>query len=243
MHDPLLAATARRGFVGRLLGGAAAIAGGALLGRHAGAQAASRPAPQPASQWDMSWVQRVTGEHRQVFDAPEIADGTIFHQARTWMDGFRQVYGTTDAQMSAVLVIRHAAIPMVANDRLWDELRLGAKIGEMAADKQPIKDPASGEPARRNPFLNANVKQGDRHSMLWPDGGFDTLVKRGAIVLACDLALRRLVGLVAEADKVPAAQAKEKVLANLVPGTIVMPSGIFAVTRAQEAGCQYIRAT
>ena len=64
-----------------------------------------------------------------------------------------------------------------------------------------------------------------------------------AIVLCCDLALRRLVSLVAQADRVPAAQAKEKVLANLVPGTIVMPSGIFAVTRAQEAGCQYIRAT
>ena len=40
-----------------------------------------------------------------------------------------------------------------------------------------------------------------------------------------------------------AEEARKTVLANLVPGVIVMPSGIFAVTRAQEAGCQYIRAS
>lgn len=247
MRDPILQPTPRRGFVGRLLGGAAALAGGALIGRELPAQAAAAPAAAPApradGRWDMSWVERITGEHRQVFDAPEIAEGTVLHQARTWIDGFRQVYGVTDAQMSAVLVIRHAAIPMVANDRLWDSLELGAAIATMSAEKQPVKDPASGEPARRNPFLNANVKPGDAHSMLWPDGGLDTLVQRGAIVLCCDLALRRLVGLVARKEQVDATRAKEIVLANLVPGVTVMPSGIFAVTRAQEAGCQYIRAT
>lgn len=246
MRDPIMQPTPRRGFVGRLLGGAAALAGGAVLGREARAQvpaSTASTAPRADSRWDMSWTERVTGAHRQVFDAPEIAEGTVLHQARTWMSGYAEVYGATDAAMSAVLVIRHAAVPMVANDLLWDSLELGAKVAEMSADRQPVKDPATGAPARRNPFLNANVKSGDRHSMLWPDGGLDTLLQRGAIVLACDLAMRRLVGLVAQKEKVNATRAKEIVLANLVPGVIVMPSGIFAVTRAQEAGCQYIRAT
>jgi hypothetical protein len=233
-------ATPRRGFLGRLLGGAAALAGGGLLGRDLVAQPA---APRQGTTWDMSWVQRVTGAHRQVFDAPEVADGTVLHQASTWMRDYATVYGTKDGDMSAVLVVRHAAIPIVLNDTLWERLELGRRIGEAAPDEQPVKDAASGEPARRNPFLNANTKGGEPHALVWPDGGLDTLLSRGAIVLACNLALRRPISMLVEAEKMPAAEARRTVLANLVPGVVVMPSGIFAVTRAQEAGCQYLRAT
>ena len=191
----------------------------------------------------MSWVERVKGAHRQVFDAPEIANGTVLHQASTWMRDYATVYGAKDADMSGVLVIRHAAIPMVLDDVLWERLDLGRRLGEQAEDKEPIKDAATGEPARRNPFLNANSKGNERHTMLWPDGGLDTLISRGAIVLACNLALRRAIGMVREVDRVDADEARKTVMAHLLPGVIVMPSGIFAVTRAQEAGCRYLRAT
>jgi intracellular sulfur oxidation DsrE/DsrF family protein len=51
------------------------------------------------------------------------------------------------------------------------------------------------------------------------------------------------VSIVAKADRVSPDAARATVLAHLVPGVVVMPNGIFAVTRAQEAGCRYIRAT
>jgi hypothetical protein len=132
---------------------------------------------------------------------------------------------------------------MVLNDALWDRAQVGKALAEAEDGKVVLRDPATGELPRRNPFLNANGKADDRHSMLWPDGGLDTLIARGAIVLACNLALRRAIALVQRADKVSTDEARKTVLANLVPGVIVMPSGIFAVTRAQEAGCQYIRAS
>ena len=242
MPVPAPAPAPRRSFLARLLGGAAALAGGGLVGRDLAAQAA--PAARPAAaEWDMSWVERVTGAHRQVFDAPELTEATVLHQARTWMNGYAEVYGTSDADTSAVLVVRHAAVPMAMNDALWDRLELGAAMATMSADRQAVKDPARDEPARRNPYLNANVKPGDPNGLLWPDGGLDTLIRRGAIVLVCNLALRRGVQLLVERERMPAAQARETVLANLIPGVYVMPSGIFAVARAQEAGCQYIRAT
>jgi intracellular sulfur oxidation DsrE/DsrF family protein len=31
--------------------------------------------------------------------------------------------------------------------------------------------------------------------------------------------------------------------ANLIPGVILQPSGVYAAHRAQEAGCTYIRST
>ena len=243
MRELLSQATPRRGFLGRLAGAAAAVAGGGLLTRDATAQGAP-PAALASSAWDMSWVERVTGAHRQVFDAPAIADGTALHQARTWMAGYAEVYGAKDAEMSAVIVVRHAAIPMVLDDTLWSRLELGKQLAH-PSEGEPVmlKDPATGELPRRNPFLSTNNKAGDRHGLIWPDGGVDALIGRGAIVLACNLALRRAVSLVTKVDKVSAESARATVLAHLVPGVVVMPSGIFAVTRAQEAGCQYIRAT
>ena len=190
---------------------------------------------QEPTRWDMSWVERVTGKYRQVFDAPEVAEGAVLHQARVFRSGFSDVYGHSDGELSTVMVMRHAGIPIVANDRLWDELELGKQF--------KLKDPETGKPARRNPFLNANTPRGAKDALIWPDGGLDTLIQRGAIALACNLALYRLVGMVAKRDKLESKAAREKVLANLVPGVIVQPSGIFAVARAEAAGCQYIRAT
>src|SRR5262245_55482200 len=125
---------------------------------------------QDRTSWDMSWVDRVTGKHRHVFDSHEIAEGAVLHQARTVIRGFTDVYGSTDGECSAVRVIRHAAIPMAANDRLWDELTLGKHFEQ--------KDPESGKPARRNPFLNVNTPEGAKYGSIWPDGGLDTLIQR-----------------------------------------------------------------
>jgi len=188
-----------------------------------------------AADWDMTWVERVTGTYRMVFDAPEIAEGTVLHQARVYRSGYSEVHGTKDADTTAVLVIRHAAIPIVANDRLWDELELGKKF--------KVKDAETGKDARRNPFLNANVPRGAKHALIWPDGGLDTLIERGSIALACNLALFRLVSMIAKHDRIENQAARQKALGNLVPGVIVQPSGIFAVARAEAAGCDYIRAT
>ncbi len=224
----------RRRFLTRLAGGAAALA----MGPRFGSLSATEPPPvtpptSPPAEWDDSWVRRITAPHRQVFDSPEIEEGVALHQARTWLLGYREVYNTTDADHNAVIVIRHAAVPMVMDDATWDRFELGAA--------NDLKDPASGEPARRNPFMN--VRPGDQHSLVWPDGGLDTLMARGAIVVACNLALQRIVRLIrAATPSTTREEAQAEMLAHVVPGVVVMPSGIFAVARAQEAGCHYIRA-
>lgn len=246
--------TARRGFVGRVITGLAGLAGGALMGRDLTAQqrgtaaAAGAPAAvRPVSDgWDMSWVDRIAGAHRMVFDSPEISDGVVFHQARTWMSDYAEVYGAKPADMSGVIVIRHAAIPMILNDALWNELDLGKTLAASTGGQRPMSptvlpDPATGDPARRNPFLSANMKGGASHALIHPEGGMDALMERGVTILGCNLALRRAVSLVSRHDGVDAATARTKVLANIVPGVIIMPSGIFATTRAQEAGCNFLQ--
>jgi len=233
MSRPSDVPSPRRTFLGKVAGSAAVLAAGSMIPADLRAITSSTR-PLPPSDWDMSWVNRITGEHRQVFDCPEIGEATALHQMRTWLAGFKEVYGTTDADMHGVLVIRHQAIPMVANDAMWAKYHMGKQYAQ--------KDPASGKPAERNPFLNANVKDGDVHSLLWPDGGLDTLVNRGQTVLACNMALRFMSGKLARAEKLEQKAVYDDLRANLVPGVTLMPSGIFAVTRAQEAGCRLMYA-
>jgi hypothetical protein len=244
--------THRREFLSDMAGGAAVLASTGLLAACASAPQAVAAAPAPAPtpgplatgvaatdapraprKWDVGWTERITGAHKQVFDAPEISDGTVLHQARTWMRGYADVYGTKDGDMSAVMVLRHEAIPIVLGDEAWDRFELGKEL--------KLKDPTTGKPARRNPFINA--KSGDKYALIWTDGGLDTLISRGAIALACNLALGGFVGERAQKTKMDREVVRKIVFDGLVKGVIVQPSGIFAVTRAQEAGCNYIRAT
>jgi hypothetical protein len=224
----------RRAFLGKVAGTAAAVAASSMI--PAGLRAAPAPVsrPLPPGDWDMSWVDRITGDHRQVFDAPEISEGDALHQARTWMVGFKEVYGTTDADMHGVLVFRHKAIPMVVNDAMWAKYQLGKTYEQ--------KDPASGKPAERNPFLNSNGGDKDKYGLIWPDGGLDTLVSRGQTVLACNMALHFMSGELARKAKLDPKTVYSELRANLVPGVTLMPSGIFAVTRAEEAGCRLMYA-
>ena len=240
--------SARRGFLARLLGGATAFGAAGLTvpglelgGAPDGATdragefdpALLETPGQEKSKWDMSWVDRLTGKYKQVFDAPEIAEGTVFHQVRLFTHHYAEVMGTTDTDTSAVMVIRHTAIPLALNDALWDEFELGREA--------KLKDPTTGRNARRHPFMH--LKEDDKYSLSWPDGGLDTLISKGAIVLACDLALGRFAGEVMKKSGLSRDDARKKVMDNLVPGVVVQPSGVFGVIRAQQAGCNYIRAT
>jgi hypothetical protein len=244
----------RRQFIGQLMVGAAALASASCARAQVAAQGTA-PTPVPVSPrvassgdsaahaahapphpaWDLSWTDRLTGDHRQVFDAPEIADGTVLHQARMFYVNYKDVYNLSDADLRAVLVIRHEALPMVLGDAVWAHYDfIGKKITK-------LKDPTTGEWARRNPFLNA--KAGDKHALIWPDGGLDSLIGRGAIVLACNLAFNGFAGVVATRTKQQHDAVRDEFKAALVPGVTLVPSGIFGVIRAEQGGCAYLRAT
>jgi len=223
--DPGTAMTERRDF----LRNASLLAAGALVPTAAEAMEGDLPVQ---GNWDMSWVAKVTGRYRIAFDAPEVSNGVCLHQVRSFLAGYAAVHGLTDADLTAVLVIRHKAVPMIMGDATWADGWLGERTG--------MKDPVSGEKAKRNPFIN--IPAGAPHTAAWPDGALDTLIKRGVIVLGCDLALGNFAGQIAQAKSIPRADARKLVYDHLIPGVTVMPSGIFATCRAQAAGCGFMYA-
>ena len=225
--------TQRREFIRH----ASLLAAGSLAAPLASAEAAPRPDDADLhalaqGSWDMSWAARVTGRHKMCFDAHEISEGVCLHQARSFIQGYKDVYGMADTDVSAVLVIRHAAVPMVMNDTLWADGFFG--------EENKLKDPESGEVAKRNPFIN--VPAGARHALTWPDGALDTLIARGVIVLACNLALTNYAGMIARRRNIPRQDGLALVNDNLIPGIYKMPTGVFATCHAQQLGCGVLNA-
>ena len=178
----------------------------------------------------MTWVDRIKGKHRAVFDAPEISEGLPLARASLWGKQYAEVYGTKPAELSAVLVLRHNGIAMAMGDDYWSRFAIGKEAG--------IKGP-SGEFVTVNPDRKAwpEVPEPWRHFNL------EQFRADGGIVLACNLAfLLNAVPRYQKAGATPEealAQAKK----DLLPGVMLMPSGFFAVSCAQEAGCQFIPAS
>ena len=234
--------TPRREFIGQLAASAVVLAGAACVAPAAASQASSGPSPAPRSQtpsapthWDDSWVGRLTARHKAVFDSPEIEDGLVFFQAVGYLNGMRDALGAADGDVQAVVVIRHSAIPMAFNDAMWNKYAFGKE--------EKVKD-RNGKWAKRNPFADTSVEEPSR-----PGGGrrrrYDMawLHSNGHILLGCDLATRGYAGVIAERTKADSTAIYEELIANLVPGVILQPTGVYAAHRAQEAGCTYIRST
>ena len=221
--------TDRREFLGAMVGAGMAL-GGKPEHRHGGTPFRSSSASLvPSSDWDVSWTAKISGVHRAVFDSPEVSEGLGLLRTLVWIKDYGEVYGAAPADMSAVVVLRHNGIWMVMNDEFWAQHDIGALT--------KINDPKTKLPIKRNPFLGPTP-----FADLPPQAADNVLTKvlGTATVLACNLAFQDVV----EKVKGHAGdEARAIALEHLIPGIILQPSGVFAVTRAQEAGCQYMLAS
>src|ERR1700693_1872488 len=114
MSDLTASTTGRRGF----LGGIAAVAAAAVLSGVVPSRLAAEDAPGARS-LDAAldaWFGRIKGKHRMIFDAPEPNSGLVAIWPRVYINSMEATYpGTT----TAVVILRHGAIPLAMNDALW----------------------------------------------------------------------------------------------------------------------------
>lgn len=227
----------RRDFLGRSTVGAALIGSWSLpLDLLAAPSSpASTPGADDASAdeaWDTRWPSRITGKHKALFDVAEIESGYGVWRASAWVSQYQQVLKIAPADLSPVVVIRHNAIILAMKQGFWDRYGIGKSKG--------VTHPLTGEPVSKNPVL---LDEKDGIPAPFNQAGLHKQLGRGVTVLACNLALQDMVDLVKAADKSSDEAARKVALDALVPGVILQPSGVFAVIRAQEAGCAYIKAS
>jgi hypothetical protein len=184
------------------------------------------------SKWDTSWIKAVeSARYRVVFNASEIAHGAAMDYAATFLDHFHEVHGTRDSATRPVIVFRRLGVPMAFNDAIWDRFAIG--------EDQKLNDPATKAPARRNIFLSAYPGISAQEAAI----SLGTLRSRGLISLVCDFALSNWSRSVAERLQLDKNEVANQVRANLIPGAILVPSGIYALIRAQNAGCAWMPGT
>ena len=192
----------------------------------AGASASRAMSPVPAGKWDMSWLNRIKKPRRMAFDSREVMGGAALSWVQAYLTGAAEAYGSNDDD-ATVLILAHRAVPLGLGDDMWARMTWG--------ETEKLKDPTSGEPAKRNPFINH--KTGDKFSMVGADGGLDALIAKGTVVLACNMAFTGIVNMLANREKISRDDARKAALAALVPGVTLMPNGIFAAAAAQNGGC------
>ena len=69
--------------------------------------------------------------------------------------------------------------------------------------------------------------------------GFTSGALAAAVMLVAIVLLRVLSGVLSKNAGVTPEQAKKEWVAGLIPGVVLVPSGVLAVNRAQERGCTY----
>jgi len=211
--------THRRGFLGTVAAGAGAL----LVGHWSNADAHGVSLVETAAVGD-EWIARIKGKYRQVFDctSPNGGFGAAF--GVNFMDSTREALKVTEKDITPVVVFRHMSMPLTLNDAMWAKYKIGEFLD--------VKDPKTNAHATRNIFHD-NVP-------LHPGLTYENMIRdHGVVIVACNMALTALSGMLAAKLGVSADQAKRDWTAAVLPGVALAASGVYAVNRAQGAGCTY----
>jgi hypothetical protein len=215
----MFAKQARRSFMSAL----ASFAGLAAI--DASGQAAAQVPVRPGD-WDLAWLDRFAGKHKQVFDygSFEVAnDARALRFVRNYLDTHRDVFGLSSPDIDTAVGVTRAAFPMNASDALWQKYRLG--------ERWKIVDPVTRQPSTRNIFLE------DGAGVV----GVKALQSRGTVFWQCNVALNAIVQELAQDTRMAPQDVRNEVLAGLNTGVRLVPSHVMAVGLVQERGFTYLK--
>lgn len=221
------AVSARRGFLGRLLGGTAAVA---LIGASPTALIAEENGSRDGRSQGNDWMAELKGTHRTVFDMSAHGNGKPLTQAKNYLDAWRDAFRVPERDLNLVIGLHGDAIPVVLTDALWSRYKIGEQYG--------VVDQGTKSAGVRNVFAASNASAG---GLVTPEQSVEGLQKRGVRFLICMNtiagATKKLVAAgLGGSDEIHAA-----IMGGLLPGVITVPSMVVAMTQLQERGLKYTK--
>jgi hypothetical protein len=198
------------------------LAGATVLGLAGLASAGSRARAATSLAGDgPTWPGKLKGRHRQVVDAYMVNDGFPLVFAANFL-----LTDPAPGSATSVVILRSQGLVIALNSAIWEKYKIGESL--------KIIDPETKAAAVKNPFLNP--KPG---VLPTDDAAVDRLLGKDAVFGACNVALHGLSKRLASNAGVSADDAAKEWAANLVPGITLLPSGVWGLNRAQQAGCTY----
>jgi hypothetical protein len=184
--------------------------------------------------FDFTWTNKLKGKaHRAIFDCAEVESGFGVWRAGMWEGQYHATQGAKPSETQTVLVLRHAAFALTLQQDFWDKYTVGAD------DK--VTHPLTQQGTDRNPVLLSSTRNeipAQFDALMLP-----AFMSKGGIVLACNVAMQFFSMGIAKKANITEEEARKRVVAAIIPGILLQPSGVFACVKAQEAGCHYVRAS
>ena len=220
--------THRRGFLGTLAAGAAAL-GLSAIATPLRLQAMPDGGTVSNSELE-AWFGSMNGKHKMVFDATHPHEIFPFAWPKVFLMTNEKT-GSPPAECNAMVVLRHSAIGYAMEDRLWAKYNLG-EIFE-------ANDPKTGKPSMRNPFWKPQTGDFSAPGLGNIAIGINELQEQGVKFCVCETAMTVYSAVVGDKMKKDPTEIRNEWMAGLLPGIKPVPSGVWALGRAQERGCGY----
>jgi len=222
--------TNRRNFLGTLATGAAAVSLTTIAPSLSAL--ASGPNTIPSVYGDPEEIfKKITGKHKIVFDSPHPHEVYPFAWPRVFLLT-NEVTGSPNKDCSVMVVLRHSSIGYAMEDKVWAKYNLG-KVFE-------ANDPETNQPATRNPFWKPKPGAFKFPGIGEVLIGVNQLQENGVLFVVCAAAINVYSAAVAQAMNLKHDDVKKDFTDALLPGIQPVPSGVWALGRAQEKGCGYI---
>lgn len=173
------------------------------------------------------WFNKIKGSHRIVYDGSKPHAGFPI----IWNWAFylsNNETGSDDSDITAMTVLRHDAIPFAFNSALWKKYNLGEVF--------KVTDNSTQKPSLRN--LYYEPQEGDFPMPVIQ--GIKDMQKRGALFCVCNLAISVYSGVIAQKMGLDPKKTYQEWVDAVQPGIQIVPSGVWALGRAQKKGCGYI---
>ena len=238
-EEQLNSGTHRRGFLGMLASGVAAIGITAIASPFKlNAQQKAAPSQMTKSEADI-WFNKLKGTHRVVYDSPRPHEIFPFAWPKVFIMS-NESTGSPASDCGVVVVLRHSSICFAFNDAMWEKYKLAemCKVGELGGAFQAAD--AATATQKRNPFFNTQPGDFKIPGIGPVPIGITDLQKDGVMFCVCNAAINVYANVVAGKMNTTADVIIKEWKENLIPGIQIVPSGVWALGRAQEHKCAYI---
>nr|AUN35600.1 hypothetical protein [uncultured bacterium] len=220
----------RRKFLQTIAAGSAALGVASVITPFQQLQAEPMPGLSLDNPTPDEWFNQIKGKHRMVFDVTQPHE--IFPFA--WPKVFlltNAATGTPEKESSVVVILRHSAIGYALPDAIWAKYKLGEVF---KAD-----DPKTKSPSLRNPFWKPAAGDFSVPGVGPVAIGINELQESGVMFCVCNMAITVYSAVIAGMNNLSKDDVQKELTAAVLPGIQLVPSGVWAVGRAQEHGCGY----
>lgn len=170
---------------------------------------------------------------RQVYDIRPIGEGRFLNNIKNSINGFQFGFDMPADQIKVVSAMHGPSNMLNFADAMWEKYRLGEFL--------QVTDPKTGKPATRNLYYSRNghgSSDPEDRASPFQDTSMEALQARGVQFLSCHTATEEQAqGLLKQyAFKATAEEIVRDLQAHTMPGVLIVPAMVAAVSLLQSEG-------